>query len=380
MTYMKPVVVAIALISMTACSGNKKDLPKLDYQTQTRKIVKLEVPPDLNNPDQGNLYQIPAGSGAVRASDLSRRTSATQQAANSEVLKSVKGVRLERDGNQRWIEVQGKSPAEIWPLLKAFWQENGFDIKSEEPGIGQMETEWAENRAKLPNQGLRRLFDMVGMGGIYTTSERDKFLIRMERNRQGGLDIFFTHKGLEEVYSNKREETTMWQPRANDPNLEAAFLARFMQYVGVDEAEAQRQVAVQADRDQGTEFAKREANTVLITGSAERNVNRVGSALNRIGLVVQQFVSERGMFIVRPAPTENEASANAPQKRGWFSRWFGSNKQPAEQQKPAQAAQLFVALENAGNGQRIHLLDQFGKPYTGEQANKWLDALYRELR
>ena len=66
MTYMKPVVVAIALISMTACSGNKKDLPKLDYQTQTRKIVKLEVPPDLTNPDQGNLYQVPAGSGAVR--------------------------------------------------------------------------------------------------------------------------------------------------------------------------------------------------------------------------------------------------------------------------------------------------------------------------
>ena len=136
MAYMKPVVVAIALISMTACSGNKKDLPKLDYQTQTRKIVKLEVPPDLTNTDQGNLYQVPAGSGAVRASDLSRRTSATQQAANSEVLKSVKGVRLERDGNQRWVEVQGKSPAEIWPLLKAFWQENGFDIKSEEPGIG----------------------------------------------------------------------------------------------------------------------------------------------------------------------------------------------------------------------------------------------------
>ena len=186
MAYMKPVVVAIALISITACSGNKKDLPKLDYQTQTRKIVKLEVPPDLTNPDQGNLYQVPAGSGAVRASDLSRRTSATQQAANSEVLKSVKGVRLERDGNQRWVEVQGKSPAEIWPLLKAFWQENGFDIKSEEPGIGQMETEWAENRAKIPQDGLRRLLDKVGLGGIYSTSERDKFIIRIEQGRIDG--------------------------------------------------------------------------------------------------------------------------------------------------------------------------------------------------
>ena len=222
MAYMKPVVVAIALISMTACSGNKKDLPKLDYQTQTRKIVKLEVPPDLTNPDQGNLYQVPAGSGAVRASDLSRRTSATQQAANSEVLKSVKGVRLERDGNQRWVEVQGKSPAEIWPLLKAFWQENGFDIKSEEPGIGQMETEWAENRAKIPQDGLRRLLDKVGLGGIYSTSERDKFIIRIEQSKNGTTDVFFAHKGMKEVYADKNKDTTTWQPAANDPNLEAA--------------------------------------------------------------------------------------------------------------------------------------------------------------
>ena len=139
MTYIKPIVVALALISMTACSGSKKEQPKLDYQSQSHRLVKLEVPPDLNNPDQGNLYQLPAGSGAVRASDFNkRRTQAVQQPANAEVLKSVKGVRLERDGNQRWLVVEGKSPREIWPLLKVFWQENGFDIKSEEPAIGQM--------------------------------------------------------------------------------------------------------------------------------------------------------------------------------------------------------------------------------------------------
>ena len=64
MTNIKPIVLTLALISLTACSGSKKDQPKLDYQTQNRKIVNLEVPPDLTNPDQGNLYQIPAGSGA----------------------------------------------------------------------------------------------------------------------------------------------------------------------------------------------------------------------------------------------------------------------------------------------------------------------------
>ena len=184
MTYIKPIVVALALISMTACSGSKKEQPKLDYQSQSHRLVKLEVPPDLNNPDQGNLYQLPAGSGAVRASDFNkRRTQAVQQPANAEVLKSVKGVRLERDGNQRWLVVDGKSPREIWPLLKVFWQENGFDIKSEEPAIGQMETEWAENRAKIPQDSLRRLLDKVGLGGIYSTSERDKFIIRIEQGK-----------------------------------------------------------------------------------------------------------------------------------------------------------------------------------------------------
>ena len=33
MTYIKPIVVALALISMTACSGSKKEQPKLDYQS-----------------------------------------------------------------------------------------------------------------------------------------------------------------------------------------------------------------------------------------------------------------------------------------------------------------------------------------------------------
>lgn len=115
MTHIKPVIAALALIGLAACSGSKTEQPKLDYQSRSHRLIKLEVPPDLNNPDQGNLYRLPAGSGAVRASDLEkRRTPAVQQPADAEVLKSVKGVRLERDGSQRWLVVDGKSPAEIW--------------------------------------------------------------------------------------------------------------------------------------------------------------------------------------------------------------------------------------------------------------------------
>ena len=375
MTYMKPVVVAIALISMTACSGNKKDLPKLDYQTQTRKIVKLEVPPDLTNPDQGNLYQVPAGSGAVRASDLSRRTSATQQAANSEVLKSVKGVRLERDGNQRWVEVQGKSPAEIWPLLKAFWQENGFDIKSEEPGIGQMETEWAENRAKIPQDGLRRLLDKVGMGGVYSTSERDKFIIRIEQGRNGTTDIFFAHKGMKEVYADKKKDTTMWQPATNDPNLEAAFLARFMQYLGVDQQQAENALTQSVAKRSGNDLARIDGNTLLVSGDYGRNWRRTALALDRIGLNVLGQNIERHAFLVQQAPNESEAVST--KKPGFFGRMLGKGKKA---EKPAAYPEIIVFVEPVNGGSRISLLNKDGSAYKGSDASTLLSRLHTELR
>lgn len=375
MNKLKPLVWLAVAASLAACSS-KGDEPKLDYQSQNNKIVNLEVPPDLNDPRDGDLYTLPAGTVAS-PNALSERATAGKQG----VLAKVENARIERRGTQRWLVIDGKSAAEMWPVLRVFWQESGFTIASEEPQAGLMETEWAENRAKLPSQGLRRLFESVGLGNIYTTSERDKFLIRIERNEQDGLDIFFTHKGLEEVYDSKNQDRTVWQPRPNDPNLEAAFLSRFMQYVGIDEATAQRQIASQADAQQGTQFARLENGSLMVFGAAERNVNRIGAALDRIGLTVQQFVGERGMFVVRPAPTDSEAIAQAAadsSKRGWFSRWFGSDDK--EETTPAQNTQLFVQLEDAGNGQRIHLLDQFGKPYTGANADKWLNALYRELR
>ncbi|ULJ68772.1 outer membrane protein assembly factor BamC [Wielerella bovis] len=376
MNPIKPIVFALITVSLAACSGSKKEQPKLDYQSRNNKIVSLEIPPDLNDPRNGDLYRLPEG---TVASPNALKQTAT---GNKQVLVQVKDVHIERRGTQRWLVVQNKQAAEIWPLLRAFWQEAGFSIYSEEPQAGLMETEWAENRAKLPNQGLRRLFDKIGMGGVYTTSERDKFMIRMERRNDDGLDIFFTHKGLEEIYDSKKEETTAWQPRANDPNLEAAFLARFMQYLGVDDAIVEQQMQVQTNQSQGTQFAKLEGNNLVVYGAAERNVNRIGSALDRIGLTVQQFVSERGMFLVKPAPNESEAIAQATaesRKPGRIARLFGK-KESDTLATPTEAPQMFIALEDVGNGQRIHLLDQFGKPYQGANASKWLNDLYRELR
>lgn len=376
MKYIKPAALAVALISLTACSTGKQTQPKLDYQTQNRKIVNLEVPPDLTNPDQGNLYALPAGSGAVRATDLDkRRTPGIQQPASQAVLKSVQGVRLERDGGQRWLVVEGKQPAELWPLLRAFWQESGFDIKSEEPSIGQMETEWAENRAKIPQDTVRRLFEKVGLGGIYSTSERDKFIIRIEQTKNGTTDVFFAHKGMQEVYGDKNKDTTVWQPRPNDPNLEAAFLARFMQYLGVDAQQAENALGQSvAARSSSAELAKIEGNTLLLSGDYERNWRRTALALDRIGLTVLGQNAERRAFLVQAAPAESEAVSNT--KPGLIGRLFGKKAGTA----PAAQPEMIVYVEPVNNGARISLLNKDGSSYKGSDAGTLLGRLHSELR
>ena len=84
---------------MTACSGSKKEQPKLDYQSQSHRLVKLEVPPDLNKPDQGNLINY--RQAAAPSAPATSTNAALKLYSNLPMrsLETVKGVRLERDGN-----------------------------------------------------------------------------------------------------------------------------------------------------------------------------------------------------------------------------------------------------------------------------------------
>ena len=373
MNPMKPAVLALTLCGLAACSSSKSEQPKLDYQTANRKTVNLEVPPDLTNPNQGNLYQLPTG-GSVRASSLNKNTPAV---ADQSVLKDVKNVHIEGSGNQRWLVIDGKQPAEVWPLLKAFWQESGFVIKTEEPAIGQMETEWAENRAKIPQDSLRNLFEKVGLAGIYSTSERDKFTIRMERGQNGALNVFFAHKGMKEVYADKGKDTTMWQPRPSDANLEAAFLGRFMQYLGADQQQAQQQAQQTASTASSHDMARLDGNTLLLSGDYARNWQRTGSALQRIGFNILGQNTDKHAYLVQRAPAEGDAVSKQSGKQGFFSRMFGKDK---KQQVAVEYPQLIVVLEPGNAATRLQLLNKDGSSYKGSDAGSIIGQLHTELR
>src|SRR5690606_8292183 len=116
---------------------------------------------------------------------------------------------------------------------------SGFTVDSESPQTGIIETDWAENHAKLPLDFIRRSIGRA-FDSLYSTGERDKFRTRLEPTPQGGTAVYVTHRGMIEVYTSTGEERRIWQPRPNDPELEAEFLRRLMRRFVPDADAAQR--------------------------------------------------------------------------------------------------------------------------------------------
>src|SRR5665647_2720982 len=209
---------------------------RVDYKSSGGKAPTLEIPPDLTQLTREGHYVVPGTAVTASSYQVGQVTQAAPVAAAS-----IGEARIERDGNQRWLVVNG--PADkLWGPVRDFWQENGFLLTLEQANLGIMETDWAENRAKIPQDFIRRTLGKV-LDSVYSTSERDKFRTRLERRPDGGTEIYVSHRGMVEVYDSARKDNTIWQPRPPDPELETEFLRRLMVRLGVPQEQAKALVA-----------------------------------------------------------------------------------------------------------------------------------------
>ena len=88
---------------------------------------------------------------------------------------------------------------------------------SENMETGVMETDWAENRAKIPQGVIRNMLGKV-LDQAYSAPERDKFHTRIERGQKPGTtEVYISHRGMYEMYVNdanlRQTGRTVWQPR-----------------------------------------------------------------------------------------------------------------------------------------------------------------------
>ena len=351
------------------------DRKKVDYKT-SRTTSSLEVPPDLSSPTRNNSMSIPGGtSGTATYSGYSGQRKRQAVTGKRTVLADVSKIRFVRDRDRFWLVIKGE-PAQVWPRVRDFFLRNGFILRVDNPTIGIMETDWAENRANIPDGAIRRILGK-SLGNIYSSGTRDKFRIRLERGSEPGTtELYLTHKGMKEVVQGDTTspEGTIWTPRKADHELEVEMIKLLMVHIGVEEQRAKRIIASgkKSTAPQARLFTARDGSMSLLMNEPYPRAWRIaGLALDRVGFAVEDRNRSKGLYYVRYQDPE----AGSTKKKGFLSRIFswGSKKKPVP-------SVFQVYLKPEGNKTRIIVLDSKGQRKAGETGKRILKLMYEQLK
>lgn len=380
-----PLALACTMAACTSTDGLFSG-EKVDYKSAAASTKSLEVPPDLTQLARESRYQ-PRG-GVVSASAVAAPAPATAASAPAAAQPAVAlaragDLRLERQGPQRWL-VTSRTPEQLWPQLRTFWEERGFRLEVDDAPAGVMETTWSENRARLPNDAVRNTIGRL-LGNLYDTGERDRFRTRLERTA-AGTEIYVTHRGIEEVVVGELRESTRWRPRASDPELEAEMLSRLMVALGSAPEQARAAVAAApsasapagaapplsapAAPGRARALAGAGGNALEIDEPFDRAWRQVGLALDRGGFTVEDRDRAAGFYYVRYVDPRY-AGHESP---GFWARLFGDGNNPQA------AVRYRIAVKAADNRSTVTVQTSAGGSEVGENGQRIATVLLQELR
>ncbi|APV51873.1 hypothetical protein BWI17_20675 [Betaproteobacteria bacterium GR16-43] len=375
-----------ALILLAACSstGNKST----DYRSSSVKPSSqpLEVPPELSNPtvDERFVVPDPKQQTTFSAYNKERVPGASTAPTTAGVLPPVDGARMERSGDQRWLVL--KAPADkVWPVVRDFWVEQGFVILRDTPDVGIMETDWAENRAKIPQDIIRRTIGRV-IDQAYSTSERDKFRTRLEKGTDPNTtEVYVSHRGMQEVYTSQLQEGTAWQPRPADRELEAEMLQKILVKFGYDDKKVVAAAGLNpATKAQGAAPAaapvlnavleNNGAGPLVVNDGFDRAWRRVGLALDRVGFTVEDRDRSKGVFFVRYI--DPDVDLKAGDKKGFLDSLAFWKPTP----KAAQPQYRIHVADAGANLSNVQVQSSAGAPEASPTGKKILNLLFDQLK
>lgn len=358
------------VLALSACASPSLEGDKIDYKSAVKGST-LEVPPDLTQLSRPSRYSQPGGTASATAfqADQAQQRSSGTPAAQTAVL-SVGDVQIERNGNQRWLVVKRPSEA-LWEPVRQFWLDSGFALTQEQPQLGLLETDWAENRAKLPQDIIRQTIGKA-FDSLYSTGERDKFRTRLERSAEGVTEIYISHRGMEEVYSTAQKDSTVWQPRPTDVELENEFLRRLMIKLGASKEQAQTLMSSAAQRPTLARSLVREGGipAVEIDEPFDRAWRRVGLSLDRSGFTVEDRDRSQGLYFVRYVAPADSAGKKEP---GFFSKLFSSSESTSPPVK------YRIAVQSVGNKSTVSVQNATGAPESSVHAQRIVKLLTDDL-
>jgi outer membrane protein assembly factor BamC len=306
---------AAALLVLGGCSTlesmnlNPFESKRVEYKS-AGSGPSLEIPPDLTPPKYDERFR---ASGSATLSGVNAQNRALALQGQGGVLPAQSGIRIEKSGTERWLVVTGNAD-DVFKRTREFWLSLNLNLVVDNPSIGIMETDWAENRARIQDDVIRRTIGKV-FDGVYSSGTRDKYRTRIERGASGSVEVYVSHRGMEEKQiGNQTSPQFRWEPRKPEPEFEAEILARLMQYLGTPREQAQQLATSAVSASPAAAVARAEQAQIVKNGKTtslsindgfDRSWRRVGLALDRVGFTVVDRDRTEGIYYVRYADPDN---------------------------------------------------------------------------
>ena len=310
----------------------------------------LTVPSDLSTADISQRYAAPPKLNTLGGAAPRALTPAGNATVGVPSPQDPFGMHVERDGDRRWLVVDGRSPDQLWPQLQEFWEENGFTLKTDAAATGIMTTDWAENRANIPDDWFRKSIGKL-VDFAYSSGTRDQFSTLVERGSSGSTDVSISHSAMEEMLTGQDKTSSKWVERPRNPALEAAFLAKLMEKFGLTDAQA-KQLLTDARPAGATASVDTTggSSTLDLSEPFDSAWLRVGLALDRTNFTVDNRDRAKGLYYVRFSDSMQELK-----KEGLLGKFFsGGTPKPSREfmvnVRPKADTVTEIAVVNA-NGQ-----------------------------
>ncbi|CAH1904921.1 Lipoprotein [Candidatus Nitrotoga sp. HW29] len=368
-------VLFFALLILAGCSAIGIENKRVDYKSAATKTPALEIPPDLTTPAIKNQHTIPGSDGEIvtNFSDFAKGGQVAQIGADTTVLPEIKNVHLERNGTQRWLVV-GEKVEKVWPLVKEFWQEQGFIIKLDNPAAGLIETDWTERRAKIQQSGLSKMLGKV-FDKLHSSGEQDMYRTRLERSKDGNSsEIYISHRGMEEALDVDKNGYK-WRPRPNDPELEASMLQLLMIKLGGTENQVQvGQTPKSQEMVTVPKLQEINGNKIIILNEPfDKSWRKIGLALDQAGIEVKDKDRVSGVYFVNPGK-------DMAKKKSWVNNlmfWRNDDDQKSTKDSIEGATRYQVTVRENNAGCEVSVLNQgAGKDQVTQRMT---DLLYKQL-
>ena len=349
------------LVIFAGCSlfGEKKVSDRTVISRSSNEA--LETPPDLIRPAVNDKYSLPA-SGEARLSDFNDIDSRKLPSENSSLLPIETEAYFINYGGFKVLLIE-RSPEEIWGLLKSFWIQNGFQIEKEIPEVGFIETAWLESREKISDGLIRNTLGKI-FDGLYDTGERNKFRMRIERTKAGFSEISVVHKGLIQVASDNRfDSTIVWANRNSDQQLEELYLRRIINFLSGKEDKNSKSIDVV--KKSTPTLKGDDDNFVELALNFNEAWKSIGLILDRLGFEVEERLREQGTYLIRYKKLDQE-------EKGFFAKIFSSGKEQLDMN-------LYrIEIKNTGNVSQVLVSDHETSERTKSSQNI-LAVIYEQL-